>query len=81
MYQDSRGKELPGTYNYVLLAELFREQSSPWRSLATEHIEDVHTALECFVEQALKHIVADDHVRSELQEVVVSHLRANLKAT
>ncbi|KAK1725721.1 vacuolar sorting protein VPS1 [Colletotrichum acutatum] len=43
-YVETRGRELPGNYNHILLAELFHEHSSPWRYLAKDHVS---TVLEC----------------------------------
>ncbi|CCF45427.1 vacuolar sorting protein VPS1 [Colletotrichum higginsianum] len=40
-YLQTRGRELPGNYNHVLLAELFHEQSSPWRKIAENHVSEV----------------------------------------
>ncbi|KAK1961982.1 vacuolar sorting protein VPS1 [Colletotrichum sublineola] len=40
-YLQTRGRELPGNYGHVLLAELFHEQSGPWRQIAEDHISAV----------------------------------------
>ncbi|KAK8116344.1 hypothetical protein PG984_012846 [Apiospora sp. TS-2023a] len=37
----TRGTELMGNFNPVVIAELFWEQSSNWRKLAVEHVDDV----------------------------------------
>ncbi len=37
----TRGKELPGNFNPLLIGELFWEQSSKWQRLATDHLERV----------------------------------------
>jgi len=37
----TRGKELPGNFNPLLVGELFWEQSSKWQKMAEHHIEDV----------------------------------------
>ncbi|KAK2058613.1 hypothetical protein LY76DRAFT_654818 [Colletotrichum caudatum] len=37
----TRGRELPGNYSHVLLAELFHEQSGPWRQIAEDHLSGV----------------------------------------
>ncbi|KAH0538175.1 hypothetical protein FGG08_005233 [Glutinoglossum americanum] len=50
----SRGRELPGTFNPLLIGELFHEQASPWRALATEHLERVWKATKVFLEDAIK---------------------------
>lgn len=37
----TRGKELPGNFNPLLIGELFWEQSSKWGDMAKSHVEDV----------------------------------------
>ncbi|KAK7188804.1 hypothetical protein DPSP01_014147 [Paraphaeosphaeria sporulosa] len=37
----SRGFELPGNFNPMLISQLFWEQSQPWETIASEHIETV----------------------------------------
>ncbi|KAI9775355.1 MAG: hypothetical protein M1839_001271 [Geoglossum umbratile] len=52
----SRGRELPGTFNPLLIGELFHEQAIPWRSLATEHLEQVWRATKVFLENVIKYL-------------------------
>ncbi len=37
----TRGRELPGNFNPLLVGELFWEQSSKWQKLAEDHVESV----------------------------------------
>ncbi|KUJ15925.1 dynamin family protein-like protein [Mollisia scopiformis] len=37
----TRGRELVGNYNPLLIGELFWEQSFKWKTIATDHIEEV----------------------------------------
>ncbi|KAI0156558.1 interferon-induced GTP-binding protein Mx [Xylariaceae sp. FL1272] len=56
----SRGKELVGTFNPNVIAELFWEQSESWESLAKSHIERVLRFCEEFVSDILAtHATAD----------------------
>jgi hypothetical protein len=55
VHERSRGSELPGNYNPMLISQLFREQSSPWEQLASQHIQNVATACKVFVHQVLEH--------------------------
>ncbi|KAJ9133186.1 Interferon-induced GTP-binding protein Mx-like protein [Pleurostoma richardsiae] len=41
VYMHTRGRELPGNHNHVLLEELFHEQSSPWPSIARNHLQKI----------------------------------------
>jgi hypothetical protein len=56
----TRGRELPGNYNHVLLAELFHFQSRRWRQIAVDHIELVHKALKSFIITLSEHITYED---------------------
>ncbi|KAL2267868.1 hypothetical protein VTJ83DRAFT_5145 [Remersonia thermophila] len=40
----NRGCELPGTFNPLLVRELFREQSRPWESIVRHHVRAVWNA-------------------------------------
>ncbi|KAK3064130.1 hypothetical protein LTS18_009856 [Coniosporium uncinatum] len=42
--QRSRGRELPGTFNPMLIDHLFWDQSEPWETLVQEHINPVARA-------------------------------------
>lgn len=78
MYYSSRGLELPGNYNHVLLSELFHEQSSRWRNIAVEHLASVHCEITNFVEAALRYIVKDELVLTELMDNTQAALQKNL---
>lgn len=45
----SRGYELPGNFNPMLISQLFWEQSQPWETIASEHIEKVFKICQDFV--------------------------------
>jgi GTPase SAR1 family protein len=49
----TRGKELVGNFNPLLIGELFWEQSSKWRSFAEAHIEEVARVCEKFLDHLL----------------------------
>ncbi|CAA9960015.1 GTP-binding protein [Pyrenophora teres f. maculata] len=59
----SRGYELPGTFQPMLISQLFWEQSNPWQQLAAQHIKKVAEACKDFV-----NIVLDDVAPSEFRE-------------
>ena len=50
----TRGKELVGNFNPLLIGELFWEQSCHWRSLAEEHIETMARMCEKFLRDLLE---------------------------
>ncbi|KAL8828421.1 MAG: hypothetical protein Q9191_002602 [Dirinaria sp. TL-2023a] len=50
----TRGKELLGNFNPLLVGELFWEQSSKWQKMAEFHIEDVADVCHRFLDDLLK---------------------------
>lgn len=56
----SRGLELPGSFNPLIISQLFWEQSTPWNDLALAHIEKVANKCKVFVELVLKECAPSD---------------------
>ncbi|MCJ1250813.1 hypothetical protein MMC30_008041 [Trapelia coarctata] len=50
----SRGRELPGNFNPLLIGELFWEQSCNWHSLAENHAEKVQDICTSFLQTLLE---------------------------
>jgi hypothetical protein len=50
----SRGLELPGSFNSLIISQLFWEQFTPWEELALAHIESVADKCRTFVDIVLK---------------------------
>jgi len=50
----TRGKELPGNFNPLLVSELFWEQSSKWQQMAEFHIKDITDVYNQFLNNLLK---------------------------
>lgn len=50
----TRGRELSGNFNPLLVGELFWEQSSNWRLFAVDHVEKVAQVCDQFLEMLLK---------------------------
>jgi GTPase SAR1 family protein len=55
LLKQSRGRELPGMFNPLIVGDLFREQSKPWESLASNHLEAVLEATRTFLELIISH--------------------------
>jgi GTPase SAR1 family protein len=72
----TRGKELVGNFNPLLIGELFWEQSCGWKQFAVDHIEDVSRVCEKFLGALLDHKSPGD-VKSRLWS---SKIRDALKA-
>ena len=56
----SRGRELPGTFNPLIISELFWEQSENWKDVTEFHIEKVADVCAGFVEVAIHSTVEPD---------------------
>ncbi|RMZ66327.1 dynamin GTPase [Pyrenophora seminiperda CCB06] len=52
----TRGRELPGTFNPMVVSDLFFEQSSPWEELARAHIVQVVSAVRAFLRHLTSHV-------------------------
>jgi hypothetical protein len=78
MYAHTRGRELPGNYNHVLLAELFHFQSRRWRQIAADHIELVHEALRSFIAALSEYIADEERIISEIKRQVNERLTVHM---
>lgn len=56
----TRGCELPGTYNPLIIGELFREQCTPWRALLEDFSSDIFEAVDLTVSEALSYTLDED---------------------
>ncbi|OKO92891.1 Interferon-induced GTP-binding protein MxA [Penicillium subrubescens] len=65
-YLESRGSELPGTVNPVVLENMFRQQSSPWEKIALRYLENVASSVHSFNKETLSSILPDDDIREKL---------------
>lgn len=65
LYTISRGRELPGTFNPLLIGELFRLQSHPWEQITRQHLKTVWSESKSFLELLLSDLT-DDETRTAL---------------
>jgi hypothetical protein len=52
----TKGRELPGTFNPMIVTDLFLEQSSPWEALTRGHIKKVWMAVKEFLSLASTYV-------------------------
>ena len=69
----TRGRELPGLFNPMIVADLFREQSKPWDSIARRHLQAVWDATRSFLDLLMSH-VADKSTSDALLSQVTDPL-------
>ena len=65
LLQRSRGRELPGTFNPLVIGEIFKEQSARWRIIAANHIEKTAAVCNHFVRRVIDSKIPDE-VRERL---------------
>ncbi|KAL3424262.1 dynamin family protein [Phlyctema vagabunda] len=76
----TRGQELSGDFNPLLVGELFWEQSSKWQKMAEAHIEQVEDVCKSFLDTLLREKSPED-VRSRMWAVqIVEPLKARSHA-
>lgn len=54
LLSQTRGKELPGNFNPLLVGELFWEQSTKWASIASTHVDSVAQFCRDFLKNVLE---------------------------
>ncbi|CAK40140.1 uncharacterized protein An09g02020 [Aspergillus niger] len=74
----TRGRELPGTFNPMIIGELFQEQCSPWKDLTYQHILGTWEAVGEFL-SLLTDYVADEATSVILFDKVISPALNQLK--
>lgn len=67
----TRGRELPGTFNPMIISDLFMEQSQPWEKITQRHIAAVVSAVKSFLKHLVRH-VADASTSSALYHTLIA---------
>ncbi|MCJ1392161.1 hypothetical protein MMC18_005028 [Xylographa bjoerkii] len=52
----TKGRELPGNFNPMIVSDLFLEQSSPWEAFARSHVDSVWKAVKKFLAHATAYV-------------------------
>ena len=52
LMERTRGRELPGTFNPMIVTDLFLEQSAPWKPIVIKHINESWSAVKRFMKFA-----------------------------
>ncbi|KAM3070385.1 hypothetical protein ACMFMG_010212 [Clarireedia jacksonii] len=69
LMQRTRGRELPGMFNPMIVTDLFLEQSSPWEIIARSHVEKVWKAAKEFITIITTHIADAATSKALLQKI------------
>ncbi|KAF3291428.1 hypothetical protein TWF970_000641 [Orbilia oligospora] len=78
-YRRTRGCELQGTHNAVLLAELFHQQSTPWLGVAQAHLLKVYQCIYNFSKKCLGDVLKDDQILRKMYPEVHDSLAKTLE--
>jgi GTP-binding protein EngB required for normal cell division len=70
LMMESRGRELPGTYNPLIVAELFSNQCKPWQGMVRHLLERTFQSAARMIECALHHVADGETTESLLRAVV-----------
>ena len=65
-YRESRGAELPGTVNPVVLQNLFKQQSRSWAGIAATYLKKVHDVIDCYNKAVFKTLIAEREAQRSL---------------
>lgn len=69
LMERTRGRELPGMFNPMIVEDLFVEQSAPWKDIAQNHVDKVWKAAKDFLVIATSHIADEATSKALLQKV------------
>ena len=70
LMKNTRGRELPGTFNPMVVADLFLQQSRPWGGIVSTHITKVWNAAHQFVDLIVAHIADDSNTAAALHREI-----------
>ena len=70
LLNQSKGRELPGTYLPLLVGDLFMTQSRKWEGMADAHVHDAWEAVRLFLDYVLKHIAEPNTREAILQDII-----------
>lgn len=75
----SRGRELPGSFNPLLVSELFRDQSRPWERIAREHVQNIWMASKAFLERVFGMLTNEETFDTLFSHWIDPNLTARLE--
>ncbi|KAJ5471918.1 hypothetical protein N7539_008487 [Penicillium diatomitis] len=67
----TRGRELPGTFNPMIVRDLFLEQCSPWERLTRGHTDGVWAAAREFLALVVKHVTDEATSEALIDEIII----------
>lgn len=83
LIRSNRGCELPGTFNPLLIGEMFSTQCQPWADLAQQYVVSVFSSVRMTLLAALKYAADDEtaeRLKLELIEPKINDLEASVES-
>lgn len=74
LLERSRGRELPGTFDPLIIGQLFREQREPWVNLINESVDKIVHAVYHVVRLALAHFADRSTLEGLLRQLIYPRL-------
>ncbi|PBP22809.1 hypothetical protein BUE80_DR006361 [Diplocarpon rosae] len=81
LMKETRGRELPGTYNPLIVADLFSKQCKPWKELVCSLSDSILGSAHATVDLVLQHTADEQTGKALFREVVgpaMEHQRHSL---
>lgn len=82
LMEECRGRELPGTFNPLVIGDLFSRQCQPWEQITQSLAEEVHVAASITFDKMIAEI-CDENTRGRLMKGLIRpalhELRSGLK--
>ncbi|KAJ5775854.1 uncharacterized protein N7511_000865 [Penicillium nucicola] len=70
----TRGRELPGTFNPLIVKDLFQEQCGPWADITHSHITAAWTAAREFLQHAVSYVADEATSKTLFKQVILPAL-------
>ena len=76
LLEKNRGRKLPGTFNSMIVRDLFLERCSPWEKLTYSHVKVVWEAAKEFLELAASYVADEATANAIFDEIIVPAMDA-----
>ncbi|KAI9728686.1 MAG: hypothetical protein M1828_002792 [Chrysothrix sp. TS-e1954] len=76
LMRNSRGRELPGTFNPLIIGDLFFQQAKPWKGLVDRYSDDILKAVQNCLELVMSH-ATDSATSNALRREVIDPAMAS----
>lgn len=70
LMRQSRGRELPGTYNPQIVGDLFRAQAAPWEGLVRTYLDKIWDAVKSTLDLILEYATDGDTMQGLKREII-----------